>query len=116
MITRRLAAFFTMIAFVVFAGTWLVRRFVGLNAISVTSLFTQSCVLIIAYFIIGIFLSRMGVALVHELMEEHHREEADRRERARNLYLSAISGGKPDGISGDVTSKLETLSATDAKQ
>lgn len=98
MIARKLAAFFTMIAFIIFATTWLVRRLAGLNAVNVISLFTHSCVIILAYFIIGLFLAQLGVALVRELMENVHREEAERRERARDLYLSAISGGKPEGL------------------
>lgn len=98
MVTRKLAAFFTMIAFILFAATWLFRRLAGLNAVNVMSMFTQSCVIIIAYFIIGIFLAKMGVALVNELLSSIHREEAERRERARNLYLTAISGGKPEGL------------------
>ena len=98
MIARKLAAFFTMIAFIIFASTWLVRRLAGMNAVSVITLFTHSCVIILAYFIIGLFLAQLGVALVRELMEGIHREEAERRERARDLYLAAISGGKPAGL------------------
>ena len=93
MIARKLAAFFTMIAFIIFASTWLVRRLAGMNAVSVITLFTHSCVIILAYYIIGLFLAQLGVALVRELMEGIHREEAERRERARDLYLAAISGG-----------------------
>lgn len=100
---RRLAAFFTLIAFVIFSTTWLIRRMVGFPTADVTAMFGQGVVVLMAYFIIGMFIAKMGVALINEILDTKHVEEEDKRERARNLYLSAISGGKPASLAGGFT-------------
>ena len=91
MIVRRLAAFFSLLAFVIFATTWIVRRLLGLSTSDVISMFSQGLVIIFGYFIIGMILSRMGISLVKEFLDEKEDEEEDKRERARSLYLNAIS-------------------------
>ena len=91
MIVRRLAAFFSLLAFVIFATTWIVRRLLGLSTSDVISMFSQGLVIIFGYFIIGMILSRMGISLIKEFLDEKEDEEEDKRERARSLYLNAIS-------------------------
>lgn len=98
MIVRRLAAFFTLLAFAFFASTWLLRRIGGYPVADMTAMFSQGVVIIVAYFVIGMFLAKMGIALVNEVLEGRHQSEEDKRERARNLYLSAISGHKGAGM------------------
>ncbi len=91
MVVRRLAAFFAMLAFVIFATTWIIRKLLGLSTADVVSMFSQGLVIIFGYFIIGIILSRMGISLVKEFLDQKQDEEEDKRERARNLYLNAIA-------------------------
>lgn len=91
MVVRRLAAFFTLIAFVIFATTWIIRKLLGLTTADVISMFSQGVVIIFSYFIIGIILSKMGISLIREILDEKANEEEERRERARTLYLNAIN-------------------------
>lgn len=100
MIVRRLSAFFTLLAFAFFAGTYLLRKIFGFPVADVTAMFSQGVVVIIAYFVIGMFLAKMGIALVNEVLEARRQREEDKRERARNLYLSAISGTRGAGLTG----------------
>ncbi|MDR0867733.1 MAG: hypothetical protein LBP75_04560 [Planctomycetota bacterium] len=93
---RKLSAFFTMLAFILFSGTWVVRRMLGINSMDVTTMFTQSIAIIVSYFIIGVFLSRLGVALVDEYLVRRRQMEAERRECARGLYLAALAGTAAD--------------------
>lgn len=107
MIVRRLAAFFTLLAFVFFSATWLLRRSFGFPTSDVTAMFSQGVVIIIAYFVIGMFLARMGIALVNEVLDGKHQVDEDKRERARNLYLTAISGGKSASLGSGLAIDLE---------
>lgn len=91
MVVRRLAAFFALLGFVIFATTWIIRRLLGLSTSDVISMFSQGLVIIFGYFIIGMILSRMGISLIREFLDEKEDEEEDKRERARSLYLNAIS-------------------------
>ncbi len=91
MVVRRLAAFFALLGFVIFATTWIIRRLLGLSTSDVISMFSQGLVIIFGYFIIGMILSRMGISLIREFLDEKEDEEEDKRERARSLYLKAIS-------------------------
>lgn len=91
MVVRRLAAFFALLSFVIFATTWIIRRMLGLSTSDVISMFSQGVVIIFGYFIIGMILSKMGISLIREFLDEKESEEEDKRERARSLYLSAIS-------------------------
>lgn len=94
MIVRRLAAFFTLLAFIFFSATWLLRKLAGYPTADVTAMFSQGVVIIGAYFMIGMFLAKMGIALVREIMEERRTADEEKRERARSLYLNAVSGQK----------------------
>ncbi len=91
MVVRRLAAFFSLLAFVIFATTWIIRRLLGLSTSDVISMFSQGVVIIFGFFIIGMILSRMGISLIREFLDEKESEEEDKRERARSLYLNALS-------------------------
>ncbi len=108
MIVRRLSAFFTLLAFAFFASTYLFRKFFGYPVADVTAMFSQGVVVIIAYFVIGMFLAKMGIALVNEVLESRHQQEEDKRERARNLYLSAISGNRGAGLAGGLSMDLNS--------
>lgn len=110
MIVRRLASFFTLLAFVFFSATWLLRRSFGFPAADITAMFSQGVVIIGAYFVIGMFLARMGIALVNEVLESKHQIEEDKRERARNLYLTAISGTKSASMSSGLSIDLSETS------
>ncbi len=101
MIVRRLAAFFTLLSFVFFSATWLIRKMFGYPTADVTAMFTQGVVIIVAYFMIGMFVAKMGIALVKEVVEDKRQLDEEKRERARNLYLDAISGGKGMGLNAD---------------
>ena len=106
MIVRRLAAFFTLLAFAFFSSTWLLRKIFGYPVADVTAMFSQAVVIIIAYFVIGMFLAKMAIALVNEVLESRHQAEEDKRERARNLYLGAISGNRGPGLTGGLSMNL----------
>ncbi len=91
MVVRRLAAFFALIAFVIFSTTWIIRKLLGLSTSDVVSMFSQGLVIIFGYFFVGMILSKMGISLIREFLDEKENEEEDKRERARSLYLNAIS-------------------------
>jgi hypothetical protein len=88
---RQLAAFFAMLAFIIFAGIWVVRRMLGMEVSDVSTFFVQCLVIITAYFFVGVFMARLGIALANEFFADRHRREAEQRESARNSYLTLLA-------------------------
>lgn len=89
-------------AFILFASTWLFRKLMMMPVMDINQLFIESWVIIVVYMIVGLFLARLGIALVMEVLEERRRREEERRERARMRYQEVIGGlGKDAGGSGD---------------
>ena len=80
----------------------------GLTASDVIAMFSQGVVIIFSYFIIGIILSKMGISLVREILDEKANEEEERRERARTLYMNAINSN----VSFDDSSETPTPDVT----
>lgn len=84
-------------AFILFASTWLFRKLLQMPVMDINQLFIESWVIIVVYMIVGLFLARLGIALVMEVLEERRRREEERRERARMRYQDVINAGGIEG-------------------
>ncbi len=89
-IARKLSGFFTLLAFMAFSGAWLGRKFAGMPSMDIEKLFGHSLLIMLLYFFLGIYLSRLGIALINEVIEERRREEDERRARARSRYMQIV--------------------------
>ncbi len=105
MIENKMAGFLAMLAFVVLAGTWLLRMSFRLPVMDIKYLCGYGVVVIIFIFIYGLMIAKVGVALIHEVLDEQRTKEEEERYRAKLRYstpadqaLAAEDGAADSGI------------------
>lgn len=103
MIARKLAAFFTVMAFMAFVGTYLVRVALDQPVAQVPEMMGTALLVMTVYFVLGIYLAQLGVALISEVIEERRHREEERRERARARYQQVVGD---EGLGGEGGAEL----------
>lgn len=96
-----MAGFLAMMAFVVLAGTWLIRISLRLPVMDIRELCGYGIVVISLIFLYGIMIAKVGIALIHEVLEEQRSRAEELRFRAKQRYEMSpeeilAEGGLPE--------------------
>lgn len=100
---KQISAVFSLLAFLVFATTWIIRKLWPLPVVDVTELFLRGLAVLFFYFLVGIFLARLGISLIQEVIEARRIKEEQHRQRARLQYQQII--GEEESESKKTASK-----------
>lgn len=90
MIAKKLAGFFAVLGITVFMGSWLYTTFQPVSGpmrpMQAEAAWEAGIYLAAAFFLLGLFVSTLGIGLVHEVLAETHGRDMERKFRARNTY------------------------------
>ena len=76
MMARKLAGFLSILGLLALFGAWLFRTWQGKSTVSVDQAVSAGFTILIAYFVVGVFVAKVGIGLVQEVIaERRHREE-----------------------------------------
>jgi heme exporter protein D len=87
---RRLAGFFALLGIATLIATWLYRSMALLPALPPERLVYYAILVFWVYFLVGLFLSKVGVSLIQEVLAEKRIREEERRNKARALYQARL--------------------------
>ena len=98
MMARKLAGLLAMFGLMALLGGWLVQSFWGSDAMSVDTTINYGICILVIYFVFGVFVAKLAINLVQEVIEERHDREEERRAQARMRYQGA---GEDEDASDD---------------
>ncbi len=111
MMENKLAGLLALLAFVILAGTWVLRTILGLPSMEpATVLFIGIVVVVMYYVFIGRMVAKVGTRLVEEELAELRSRQDEMRHRGRmaSQELREAAGGEgseAEGESADMTSE-----------
>ncbi|MCC8190006.1 MAG: hypothetical protein LIP77_05120 [Planctomycetes bacterium] len=90
MMARKLAGFFAFLGIMVYLANWLYSSFHpdrgGTMAMSAERAWEVGIYLAAAFFLLGLFVSTLGIALVQETLAETRSRDMERKFRAKTTY------------------------------
>lgn len=91
MMVKKMAGFFAVLGVLVFLANWLYNYFVVGVRGEVTPMAAEKAweigiYLAAAFFVIGLFVATLGIALVQEVLAESRSREMERKFRAKSTY------------------------------
>jgi len=90
--TRKLAALLALMAMIAFFGSWLLHRAAGMPTATTEDILNVGIAVMVFYFIFGLFLAKIGVSLLREMMADRRSHEEEQQFRARRRFERAIAG------------------------
>ncbi len=105
MMARKLAGFLAILALVVLFGAWLVKTWRGEPSIPVDKAVSYGFTVLVVYFVVGVFVAKVGIGLIQEVLAERRHREEERRYRARMRYEQLL--GEEEGESAGSASAQE---------
>lgn len=106
MMAKKMAGFFAVMGVMVFMGNWLYTSMLPANgapsALSAEKAWEVGIYLSAAFFLLGLFVSTLGIALVQEVLAESRSRDMERKFKAKSAYdrlvnLSGEAGGIKPG-------------------
>ena len=107
MMVKKMAGFFAMLGVLVFLATWLYFYFLPnkgeATAMSAEKAWEIGIYLAAAFFLLGLFVSTLGIALVQEVLAESRSRDMERKFRAKTTYdrIVNMSMNPADAILGE---------------
>ncbi len=117
MMARKLAGLLAMFGLMALLGGWLAQSFWGHDALPVDTTINYGICVLVTYFVFGIFVAKLSINLIQEVIEERHDREEERRARARMRYQGAAEEEEnlPDDTAGG-SDEAETKTPADTEQ
>ena len=103
MMARKLAALLSILGVVALFGTWLLHRAMEIPAMPAERVLNYGVLILVVYFAVGLFVAKMGISLIREVMSERRSREEEQRFRARARYETLLGEGDAaasDGATG----------------
>ncbi len=92
MMAKKMAGFFSVLGVLVFLGTWLYFCFLpvgeqgGIPPMTAEKAWEIGIYLAAAFFLLGLFVATLGIALVQEVLAESRSRDMERKFRAKTAY------------------------------
>ncbi len=90
MMAKKMAGFFSVLGVLVFIATWLYFRFLPdpgpLEPMTAEKAWEIGIYLAAAFFLLGLFVATLGIALVQEVLAESRSRDMERKFRAKTAY------------------------------
>lgn len=90
MMAKKLAGFFSVLGVLVFLASWLYFSFAPdhpeIQPMSADKAWEIGIYLAAAFFLLGLFVSTLGIALVQEVLAESRSRDMERKFRAKTTY------------------------------
>jgi hypothetical protein len=86
----KLAGLFALLGFIAFVGSWLLMEAAGFEVLPPGEMLTNGVVVVLVFLVGGVWLSRMGIVLVQEILAEERDREEERQRRARRRYEEVV--------------------------
>jgi len=84
MMARKLAAFLSILGVIVLFTTWLLYRALELPVMPTEQVLNCGVVVLVLYFCGGLFIARVGISLVREVIADRRSREEEKRFLAQN--------------------------------
>lgn len=95
MMAKKMAGFFSALGILVFLATWLYNSFApergDVLPMSADKAWEIGIYLAAAFFLLGLFVSTLGIALVQEVLAESRSREMERKFRAKTTYDRVVN-------------------------
>ncbi len=86
----KLAGLFALLGFIAFVGAWLLMEAAGFEVLPPGEMLTNGLIVVLVFLVGGVWLSRMGIVLVQEILAEERDREEERQRRARRRYEEVV--------------------------
>lgn len=90
MMAKKMAGFFSVLGILVFLANWLYFIFLpekgDMQPMSAEKAWEIGIYLAVAFFLMGLFVATLGIALVQEALAESRSKDMERRFRAKTAY------------------------------
>ena len=94
MMAKKMAGLFSVLGVMVFIGNWLYFSFLpdrsGAMPMSAETVWEIGIYLAAAFFLLGLFVSTLGIALVQEVLAESRSRDMEKKFRAKGSYDRVI--------------------------
>ncbi len=109
MMAKKMAGFFSVLGVLVFIAAWLYFRFLPdrgeMEPMTAEKAWEVGIYLSAAFFLLGLFVATLGIALVQEALAETRSRDMARKFRAKTAYDRLVNmdfgvDGKPPGEGG----------------
>mgnify|MGYP001610721989 CR=1 FL=1 len=100
MMARKLAALLSILGVVALFGTWLLHRALALPTMPAERILNYGVLILVVYFWVGMFVAKVGVSLIREVMAERRSRDEEKRFNARNRYEALLGEGEAAGVEG----------------
>lgn len=99
MMAKKLAGFFSVLGIIVFLGTWLYSCWVPepgatMEPMNAEKAWEIGIYLAAAFFLLGLFVATLGIALVQEVLAETRSRSMEKKFRARTAYDRVVNMGQ----------------------
>lgn len=111
MMVKKMAGFFSILGVLIFLGNWLYLRMLpeqeGARPMDAEKAWEIGIYLAAGFFMLGLFVSTLGIALVQEALAESRSRDTEKKFRARASYDHAMStaeaaaSAQPGAAGGD---------------
>ncbi|MDR1519023.1 MAG: hypothetical protein LBU23_02620 [Planctomycetota bacterium] len=95
MMAKKMAGFFSMLGVAVFLGNWLYFYLLpergNVEPMGAETAWEVGIYLAAAFFLLGLFVSTLGIALVQEALAETRSRDMEKKFRAKSSYDQALS-------------------------
>ncbi|MDR1520084.1 MAG: hypothetical protein LBU23_08380 [Planctomycetota bacterium] len=95
MMAKKMAGFFSIIGVIVFLGNWLyfclLPRDFDREPMTAETAWEVGIYLSAAFFLLGLFVSTLGIALVQEALAENRSRDIEKKFRAKSAYDLAMA-------------------------
>ncbi len=113
MMAKKMAGFFAVLGVLVFLGNWLYFVFLpdrgNVEPMTAEKAWEIGIYLAAAFFMLGLFISTLGIALVQEVLAESRGKDMERKFRAKSTYdrivnmpMDAEGAPSPETAQGEV--------------
>jgi ABC-type thiamin/hydroxymethylpyrimidine transport system permease subunit len=108
MMVKKMAGFFSLLGVIIFLGNWLYFSLSpdrGLvNPMDAETTWQVGIYLAAAFFLLGLFISTLGIALVQEVLVETRSRDMARKFRAKTIYNRAMTeAGRVGSETGEIS-------------
>ncbi len=113
MMAKKMAGFFSVLGVLVFLGNWLYFYFLPdkgeVTAMTAEKAWEIGIYLAAAFFLLGLFVSTLGIALVQEVLAESRSRDMERKFRAKTAYdrIVNMSMSPTDAVRGEDALQVE---------
>lgn len=95
MMAKKMAGFFSVLGILVFLGNWLYFCFLpergDVEPMSAEKAWEIGIYLAAAFFLLGLFIATLGIALVQEVLAESRSRDMERKFRAKSAYDRVVN-------------------------